>query len=210
MARPLAKDRDQKRTAILKAAAQTFAREGIARASMGQIAEACGISKANIYHYYASKNDLVFDILETYLRSLRDRVCAQPHAGQTPKDRLHSLIEHTLLAYDGMDAEHKIQTEGLALLPAQQQAQLRAYQRDLVAAFSATLCDLEPQVFAQNPQKLRATTMSIFGMLNWFYMWNTHRHVDSRKAYARLVLQLAVGGVRDLGTVAYEANGMNR
>ena len=50
MARTIAKDHDQKRALILSASARLFAEEGYDRASMTQIARACGISKANIYH----------------------------------------------------------------------------------------------------------------------------------------------------------------
>ena len=63
MARTIAKDHDAKRAHILKTAARVFAEEGFARASMNQLARACGISKANIYHYYDSKDALHFDIL---------------------------------------------------------------------------------------------------------------------------------------------------
>ena len=55
MARPIAKDHSEKRAHILRIAARVFADGGIARASMAQVAEACGISKANIYHYYDSQ-----------------------------------------------------------------------------------------------------------------------------------------------------------
>ena len=54
MVRTIAKDYDDKRRHILTVAAEVFAREGIARASMNEVARACGISKANIYHYYAT------------------------------------------------------------------------------------------------------------------------------------------------------------
>ena len=75
MARSIATDHDDKRLVILKAAARLFADEGYGRASMSALASACGISKANIYHYYSSKEALLFDILDTHLKGLRDRVC---------------------------------------------------------------------------------------------------------------------------------------
>ena len=59
MARSLAKDHDDKRTRILTIAAQQFAARGYANASMAQVSTACGISKANIYHYYPSKAALL-------------------------------------------------------------------------------------------------------------------------------------------------------
>ena len=60
MARPIAKDYDAKRSHILKTAARVFADTGYARASMSQVAKDCGFSKANIYHYYSSKDALLF------------------------------------------------------------------------------------------------------------------------------------------------------
>ena len=62
MVRTIAKDYDDKRLHILTTAARVFAQEGIARASMSHLARDCGISKANIYHYYDSKDALLYDL----------------------------------------------------------------------------------------------------------------------------------------------------
>ncbi|MEP1496455.1 helix-turn-helix domain-containing protein, partial [Pseudophaeobacter sp.] len=66
MARTIAKDHDEKRAQILKSAAKVFAEAGYDRASMTQLARQCGISKANIYHYYDSKEAVLFGLLDTY------------------------------------------------------------------------------------------------------------------------------------------------
>ena len=67
MARTIAKDHDQKREQILKSAAKVFADQGFDRASMNLLAKECGISKANIYHYYDSKDALLFDLLDSLI-----------------------------------------------------------------------------------------------------------------------------------------------
>jgi AcrR family transcriptional regulator len=54
MARPRAADHDDKRAALLDTAASVFATRGFDGASMSDIARALGVSKALIYHYYAS------------------------------------------------------------------------------------------------------------------------------------------------------------
>ena len=51
MARSRANDYDDKRQAILDRSAELFSVYGFDRASMNRIAEACGVSKANLYHY---------------------------------------------------------------------------------------------------------------------------------------------------------------
>ena len=55
MARPRANDYAQKRRRVLAAATELFARNGYAITSMSDIADACGIAKSVVYHYYDSK-----------------------------------------------------------------------------------------------------------------------------------------------------------
>ena len=106
----------KKRISIQHMAAKVFADTGFDRASMTQLAKACGISKAAIYHYYDSKDDLLFDILETYLKSLRDRVGAVTPDGKTPEEYLRAIILEILLAYRGADDYHRVQANAMGAL----------------------------------------------------------------------------------------------
>lgn len=195
MARTIAKDHDEKRGQILKSAAKVFADQGFDRASMSLLARECGISKANIYHYYDSKDALLFDILETYLSALRDRICGVDLTGMTPQESLRATVAETLRAYQGADDEHRVQSAGLAALPEDQQRILRKYQRDMVQHLSDIISRIAPERFDGEPAKLRAATMSVFGMLNWFYMWNPGADTAAREEYAALVANLALGGL---------------
>ena len=198
MSRPIAKDHDAKRSHILKVAARVFAEQGYSRASMSQVAKECGISKANIYHYYGSKDALLFDILDTYLSALRDRIIALPREGRTPEAQLRLVLSEVLFAYEGMDHEHKIQIEGIALLAPEQQAVLKSYQRDLVQVLADLLASIAPAAFEGQPAKLRAAVMSVFGMINWFYQWNARADRKARAGYADLVTRLTLGGLDGL------------
>ncbi|WP_293573742.1 TetR/AcrR family transcriptional regulator [Phaeobacter sp.] len=198
MARTIAKDHDHKRAQILKSAAKVFAEAGFDRASMTQLARECGISKANIYHYYDSKDAVLFGILDTYLSELRDRVLAVDLPENDPQAALHRIVAEILMAYQGADHEHQVQISAMGALPEDQQKRLRGYQRDLVAFMSKAIAQLAPEVFDGDAEKLRAATMSVFGMLNWYYMWNSGSGSDAREAYAEVVAKLTLGGVRTL------------
>lgn len=198
MARTIAKDHDQKRELILQSAARIFATDGFDRASMAQLARECGISKANIYHYYDSKDALLYDILDNYLSTLRDRILGTNVEGLDPEARLHEVIRQILRAYQGADHQHQVQLNALGALPEDQQAQMRGYQRDMVRFLSDTIAAAAPEVLADDKPKLRATTMSVFGMLNWYYMWNTGAGTEAREDYARLVTNLTLRGVGGL------------
>lgn len=195
MARTIAKDHDEKRAQILRTAAKVFAEEGFDRASMNRIASACGISKANIYHYYDGKDVLLFDLLDGYLRELRDRICVRPAPGQGAEDRLRATVSEILRAYQGADDHHKVQIAATSALPEDQQEVLRVYQRDLVRHLSAILLDIAPDL-DKDKVRLRSLTMSLFGMLNWYYMWNSGAGVEAREDYAALVADLTLHGLQ--------------
>lgn len=198
MARTIARDHDEKREQILRSAAKVFANEGFDRATMTQLARECGISKANIYHYYDSKDAILYDILETYLRGLRDRVCGIALDGLDPRARLHRVVQEILLAYQGSDHEHRVQVNGVGRLPPDQRKVLRGYQRDMVRFLGEVIRANAPHVFAGQRDKLRSATMSVFGMLNWYYMWNSGAGDAARRDYARLVADLTLDGLRGI------------
>ncbi|MBO6897298.1 MAG: TetR/AcrR family transcriptional regulator [Shimia sp.] len=198
MARTIAKDYEEKRARILKSAARVFAEQGYDRASMSVLAKECGISKANIYHYYDSKDALLFDVLDSYLRALRDRICGLDLSGLGGKAQLRATVREILLAYQGADDEHRVQSTGMRALPEDQQQVLRGYQRDLVNHMSRVITASAEGVFDNDPVRLRETTMSVFGMLNWYYMWQHGADTAARERYADLATDLVLGGVSGL------------
>jgi len=162
---------------------------------MNEVAQACGISKANIYHYYSGKDDIVFDILDSYLSELRDWIIKSDLEGLSPAEQLHVLTREFLLAYEGMDHQHKIQSEGLPLLDIEKQNILKGYQRELVTCVSNVLEDFAPETLGRDKSKCRHATMSVFGMLNWFYMWHPKATKEARISYAASVADLTLHGV---------------
>ena len=102
MSRPRASDHDDKRRAILDRSAQLFAEHGYDRASTSMIAQACGVSKANLYHYYKDKEGLLFDVIRFHLKELLDVVEAADNPDAPLETRLHDLIA-ALLDGGGID-----------------------------------------------------------------------------------------------------------
>ncbi|KPA21932.1 HTH-type transcriptional repressor NicS [Shimia sp. SK013] len=198
MARTIAKDHDQKRSHILDTAAKKFATEGYDRVSMTKLAEACGVSKATIYHYYTSKEAILFDALDTYLCDLRDRICGLDVTFEAPEEALYHVVREILTAYEGSDEIHRVQATNLANLSPKQQAILKAYQQDLVQFMSDVVERNAKEMFAQDQVKLRGITMSIFGMLNSYYIWEHAATREEREAYALLVTDILLRGVRGL------------
>ena len=146
MARTRATDYDDKRRAILDRSAELFAEHGYDRASMSRIAEACGVSKANLYHYYKDKEELLFDVIRFHLEELLEVVEAADRPDLAPEARLKELVAALLEAYRDADAQHSVQINGLRLLPSDRQGELKTMERDLVRIFSDAVAGVAPQL----------------------------------------------------------------
>lgn len=195
MARTIAKDYEVKRQAILSTAASFFAKNGFDRSSMTKLAQACGVSKALIYHYYDSKDALLYDIVHTHLTDLLEVVQAV-ELTPDPDTNLHAMTRAILLAYRGSDEQHQVQAVAMAALPASERKVLADLQKSMITVVSEALRAVAPKTFQTNPERLIPVTMSLFGMLNWFYMWHRPGKGITREDYADLVADLVLNGIR--------------
>lgn len=196
MARPRAADYDDKRDAILVGAARALAEQGH-RASMSDIARGCGVSKALLYHYYESKEALIFDIVRRHLDALEAALEAADDAEREPRERLRALVRATLRTYRDSDDQHRVQLDALGHLPEDQAEKLREVERRIVRRFSEVLRGVNPVLAGD--KRLTPVTMSLFGMMNWVYMWFRPDGPVGRDEYADLATHLILTGVTTLG-----------
>lgn len=97
----LAAKQAEKRQHIIEAATQVIARKGVEKTSLTDIAEAAGISKGSLYYYYATKNDLIFDITETHINQISNNlfdIIENSRETAEWKDILDILFERILAA----------------------------------------------------------------------------------------------------------------
>ena len=74
MGRQRARDYDAKRAMIRDAAAKLFAEHGFDGSSVADLALRCGLTKPALYHYFPSKEALLYEILDTHIGMLRRMV----------------------------------------------------------------------------------------------------------------------------------------
>jgi TetR/AcrR family transcriptional regulator len=192
MARPIAADHVAKRRAILKAAAKLFASLGFDRASMAEIAAGCGVSKALLYHYYANKDQLLFDIIRSHLDDLVAAV-AGVDVALSPRARLSGMISELLEAYRHADEEHQIQISDMKRLPDETRAELVSRERLLVRHFSVAIAAAHPALSGRK-DLLTPLTMNLFGMMNWKFMWFRENGPVSHADFAALVMTMIEAG----------------
>lgn len=171
MARPKAADYDDKRNLIMEKAAFVFARDGFAAASLASLAAVCGVSKSLIYHYYRSKEAILYDVMNAHMDELLSVIEANPPAG--PADaarRLQRFTRDLLRHYTGAADKQKVLLYELSNLPTKRRREIVEKQHRLIAYVSELLTAASPKA-VEDRARLAAKTMLYFGMLNWTHTW---------------------------------------
>lgn len=84
--------KDTVREAILESAFALFKQNGYSETSMAQIARQAGVSPANIYVYFESKLELLFQIYSPWLRQRMQRLEAEVAATEEPERKLRLIL----------------------------------------------------------------------------------------------------------------------
>lgn len=199
MARTRAADFEEKQQSILSNAAAVFAELGVKKASMEQIAERSKVSKALLYHYYPSKNALIFDVIRSHLIELGDALetTLEESREDPPETRLRKVVHQILECYRDADDKHKVQLNRGSSLSEEQTREMHVLERRIVDAVSSVILQVAPDLNERKPL-LKPVTMSLFGMLNWVYMWFKPNGPISRSEYADLATTLILNGIKDI------------
>lgn len=88
-------DHEDKRMRILRAAVKVFARNGLERGKIADIAEEAGIGKGTVYEYFRSKEELFIAIVDSFFTEIFQYMGTIVAAGTSPVQRLTALIDYT-------------------------------------------------------------------------------------------------------------------
>lgn len=169
MARPQAADYDDRRRAILAAAADLYAQRGFHGCSIADLARACGMSKSLLYHYFSSKEDILFEVMQGHVADLKTVVDETAQISDA-KARFHARVTAFMQLYRDAASQHKVLVNDLDKLPPARRSEIVTSEREIVDAIAQTIGEISPQLAAQS-ERLRAATMLFFGMINWTHTW---------------------------------------
>jgi len=193
MPRGRARGYDDQREQILVRAAKLFARRGYTATSMNEVAEACGVSKPSLYHYFRDKQQLLLEIAAAHVARLEALVAEVGAEAHEPEARVRRLITAFLEVYAGAQAEHRVLTEDVRFLPPADRRRVLDGERKVVAAFADAIAAARPELRALELDK--PLTMLLFGMMNWMFTWLKPRGELSHADMAPVVADLFFGGL---------------
>ena len=193
MARGRASGYDDQREMILAHAARLFARRGYPATSMNQVADACGLSKATIYHYFRDKYALLVSIADGHVSRLQLLIADATREAATPELRLRELIRRIVEEYADAQDAHRVLTDDVKFLEPDDRERVLGKEREVVAGFARTVGALRPEL--EQVALSKPLTMLLFGMVNWMFMWMKPDGKLDHEAMAVVVADLFVGGL---------------
>jgi AcrR family transcriptional regulator len=168
MPRVRSEDYEAKSQAIMDSAASLFAKSGYPTAKMEDVAKACGATKSMLYHYFPTKDDLLFAMLQEHLQRVISVLEEALATSGTPRERLYAVV----LAYTQKSAQsrrrHTIAMQDVKYLPRAKQTPLLELQKRVTDLVAHLLRELNPGL----PLEVyKPYTLMLLGMMNWADFW---------------------------------------
>ncbi|MBX9747846.1 MAG: TetR family transcriptional regulator [Hyphomonadaceae bacterium] len=195
MARKKAAEYDERKQAIVTTAAALFASDGYEGASVSDIAKRGAITKSLIYHYYKSKEDILYDVMISHVQDLEtaaSEIMADKES--PPARRLRELAHRFMALYVGAADRHKVLLNDLGRLPKARRTEIVSVQRRLIEIVQKLLIEIEPSL-KHKTGKSFAAAMLFFGEINWTHTWFDPKGPISAGALAEMAVDMVLGGI---------------
>jgi AcrR family transcriptional regulator len=152
-------DPQLKRREICRIAARVFYEKSYEGASMQDIAEAVGLTKAGLYHYIGSKDQLLFEIMNYGMDILQETVVDKVKDVADPREKLRRIIAgHIDLIVRARDLEITVILHENRSVRGPLRKKINARKRQYIQLLKELL---PPHVAA----------FGLLGMINWLYQW---------------------------------------
>lgn len=157
---------------ICRVAARVFYEKGYTGASMQEIAQAVGLTKAGLYHHIGSKDRLLFEIMNYGMDILQENVLDQVASIRDPRERLRQTIAgHIDLIVRARDLEITVILHENRSLRGDLREKINARKRSYIHFLEDLIAKVQEQ--AQSPPLISASmaAFALLGMINWLYQW---------------------------------------
>ena len=164
-------DQKSRHREILETAARVICEKGYEGASIQDIAEACGLTKAGLYHHIRSKEHLLLEIQNYGMDVFEEQVLNQVLPIPDPLERLKACMEkNILLVTHGWSKEVTIILHEHATLTGDARAQINARKKRYVKFLETSFAEAvrNGQMRPVNPT---VAAFAFLGMVLWIYKW---------------------------------------
>lgn len=183
---------------LLTKAAALIAKKGFEAMTMRDLSQEIDVSLAGLYHYFSSKEDLLYQLqYRTFLRlhEEQEQLSAEPG---TPEERFRRMLVGHLSFHARHTNELKACTFELESLSGEPYERVEAIRRryyELMTGVVAAVINGRPNG-TRPSRESRHKTLFIFGMLNWIFMWYDPARHGPVENIGKEMYDLVLNGLR--------------
>jgi AcrR family transcriptional regulator len=164
---------DRRLGEILAHATEVFCDKGYEGASMRDLSRAAGMSLAGLYHYFGSKERLLFLIQEHTFTTIVENLKTRLEQVGDPEQRIRVFIQNHLEYFVANQSGLKVLSHEDEALKNAFGSRIAAIKREYYRICVGLMDELKR---ARNLEfNSRTAVMSLFGMINWIYTWYNPR-----------------------------------
>ncbi len=178
---------DDRLNHILEAATGVMARVGYEKASTRAVAKAAGVSLAGLYHYFDSKERILFLIQFRAFSSLLNNLREKLHGVSEPVEQVRVMVRAHVGYFAGNMAALKVCSHELDSLTGAAYEETRDIRRDYYELARSIIGRVLEENGTKNTLDQHVATMSLFGTLNWLYRWYDPKQGRSPTAVANQI-----------------------
>jgi len=176
-------------------AARLFDKHGYHNTSMDDIAAAVNLRKPSLYHYFGSKEEILFWIHQEFIDLIIGRQVQRDDSGLSPEQLLVEVMADILELMETHRGHVRVFFEHHRELPARYQKTIRE-KRDF---YQQSVEDILVEGIVNGSFRKvdpRLATLALFGMCNWAYQWYQNRGDKSSREIAEFFADLYLKGIR--------------
>jgi AcrR family transcriptional regulator len=158
-----------KMTAIAKAAAKLFNEKGYLETSMDDISAVAKLSKGGIYHYFSSKNEILYFISTNFMGLLLKDLEQELKKIEDNFKKIQFIISRHIAFYTKYISEAKTTIHEGHLLPPEYFKIIAEQERQYHQIVSSVLSDFFGGQLSKD--QLKVITFILFGTCNGIYFW---------------------------------------
>lgn len=160
-----------RRAQIYETAARIFFENGYAATSVDQIADAVGLLKGSLYYYMATKEDLLFHVIEEAHQKLSTLLDLDESAGGTPIEQLARLVTTHVTYICENPVSIGVFLNDFRFLSEDRRALIIA-RRDTYDARLRRIFESGVKDGSFSPKtQVKLTASGLLGMVNWVHQW---------------------------------------
>ena len=183
------------RDKLLRAATDLFYRKGYAATTIQDIGKKAGISSSLIYHYFATKEDLLFEIVEATRDSFEEVLLKIQQDTPNPLDCLREIVRVTVIHPNKKaKKETKVFLDENYWLTKKHKERVKQRERELYEILLTKVRESQKQGLAKD---LPATIVAfnIIGIINWSYRWYQAKGHLTIEEIASVIVQFVMEGI---------------